>query len=161
MKPFLELCFLEWIFFCSYHVQPNYYSMRVGFSRLLELLVVKYRKIRRKFHWVAYIMMLMKYFFPDFIYKSICFGYSFELPQLVEAIQVSMHNICIYKEVDKSTVCNLLQECQILSLWAYIIMVCMVSKYGISNENAGEDPEVARGNGVRGQSNIHLTQKFY
>ena len=40
-------------------------------------------------------------FFSDFLYKSICCGYSFELPQLVEAIQMSTHNICFYKEVDK------------------------------------------------------------
>ena len=41
--------------------------------------------------------------FSDFLYKSICCGYSFELPQLVEAIQMSTHNICFYKVVDKST----------------------------------------------------------
>ena len=28
------------------------------------------------------------------ILKSICFGYSFELLRLVEAIQMSSHNIC-------------------------------------------------------------------
>ena len=36
-------------------------------------------------------------------YKSICCGYSFELPRLVEAIQMSTNNIYFYKEVDKST----------------------------------------------------------
>ena len=41
--------------------------------------------------------------FSDFLYKNICCGYSFELPRLVEAIQMSSHNICFYKEVDKST----------------------------------------------------------
>ena len=41
--------------------------------------------------------------FSDFLYKSICCGYSFELPRLVEAIQMSTHNICFYKEEDKST----------------------------------------------------------
>ena len=40
--------------------------------------------------------------FSDFLYKSICCGYSFELPRLVEAIQRSTHNICFYTEVDKS-----------------------------------------------------------
>ena len=33
--------------------------------------------------------------------KTYC-GYSFELPRLVEAIQMSTHNVCFYKEVDKS-----------------------------------------------------------
>ena len=41
--------------------------------------------------------------FSDFLYKNICCWYSFELPQLVEAIQMSSHNICLYKEEDKST----------------------------------------------------------
>ena len=41
--------------------------------------------------------------FSDFLYKNICCGYSFELPRLVEAIQMSYHNMFIYKEVDKST----------------------------------------------------------
>ena len=30
--------------------------------------------------------------FSDFLYKSICCGYSFELPRLVEAIQTSTDN---------------------------------------------------------------------
>ena len=33
-------------------------------------------------------------FFSDFLYKSICCGYSFELPLLVAAIQVSTYNNC-------------------------------------------------------------------
>ena len=36
-----------------------------------------------------------------FIYKSICCGYSSELHQQVDAIQMGTHNICPYKEVDK------------------------------------------------------------
>ena len=28
------------------------------------------------------------------LYKNICYGYSFELPQIVEAIQMSTRNIC-------------------------------------------------------------------
>ena len=35
--------------------------------------------------------------FSDFLYKSICCGYSFELPRL------ATDNIFFYKEVDKST----------------------------------------------------------
>ena len=38
----------------------------------------------------------------DFLFKTICCGYSVELPRLVEAIQMSTHNICFYK-VDKNT----------------------------------------------------------
>ena len=49
----------------------------------------------------AYVML-----FSDFLYESICCGYSFELPQQVEAVQMSTHNVCFYKEVDKSTLDN-------------------------------------------------------
>ena len=47
-------------------------------------------------------------FFSDFLSKSICCGYSFELHRQVDAVQMRMHNICFYKEVDKKyTGCNL------------------------------------------------------
>ena len=39
-------------------------------------------------------------FVSDFLKKIISYVYSFELPQLVEAIQMSTHNICFYKEDD-------------------------------------------------------------
>ena len=45
----------------------------------------------------------MTVFFLIIFMKTRC-RYSFELPQLVEAIQVSTHNIYFYKKVDKSTV---------------------------------------------------------
>ena len=42
-----------------------------------------------------------------FFYKSICFGYSFELYRKVDAIQMGTHNICLYKVDKKYTSCNL------------------------------------------------------
>ena len=46
--------------------------------------------------------------FSDFFYKGICCGYSFELHQQVDAIQMSTHNICLCKEVRKKCIgCNL------------------------------------------------------
>ena len=41
------------------------------------------------------------YFFSLLLYKGICCGYSFELHRLVNAIQMSSHNICFYKENQK------------------------------------------------------------
>ena len=38
--------------------------------------------------------------FSDFLFKSICCGYSFELPQQVEAVQMGTHNI-IYVLIKK------------------------------------------------------------
>ena len=35
------------------------------------------------------------------LYKNICWGYSFELPRQVEAIQMSTYNICFYKKSRK------------------------------------------------------------
>ena len=66
----------------------------------------------------TYLMMVMR-LFSDFLYKGICCGYSFELHRIcceysielhrqVDAIQMSTHNICLYKEIDKKyTGCNL------------------------------------------------------
>ena len=46
--------------------------------------------------------------FSDFLYKGICCGYSFELHRQVDAIQMTTHNICLYKDVKKKyTGCNL------------------------------------------------------
>ena len=39
--------------------------------------------------------------FSLLLYKGICCGYSFELHRLVDAIQMSTHNICLYKENQK------------------------------------------------------------
>ena len=52
-------------------------------------------------------MMLLCFFFSDFLYKSICCGYSFELHREVDAIQMGSHNICLYKGVDRKYIgCN-------------------------------------------------------
>ena len=44
--------------------------------------------------------MALTHYVSDFIYESICCWYSLELPQLVEAIQMSTTIICFVKEVD-------------------------------------------------------------
>ena len=41
------------------------------------------------------------FFFSDFLYKSICCKFSFELHLQFDAIQIGTHNICLYKETDK------------------------------------------------------------
>ena len=52
--------------------------------------------------------MFLCFLFLIFFIKSICCGYSFELHQQVDAIQMSNHNISLYKEVDKKYIgCNL------------------------------------------------------
>ena len=78
-------------------------------------------------------MMIMR-FFSDFLYKGICCGYSFELHQQVDAIQMRTHNICLYKKVNKKyTGCNLkiteFHECALIGVCAVIRSntVCIVN----------------------------------
>ena len=63
--------------------------------------------------------------FSDLHYKSIYCWHSFELHQQVDAIQMSTHNICFYKEEDKKyTGCNLktteLLDCAFIGVCAVI-----------------------------------------
>ena len=64
-------------------------------------------------------------FFSDFLSKSICCEYSFELHQQVDEIQMGTHNICLYKAVDKKyTDCNQktldLLDCALIGVCAVI-----------------------------------------
>ena len=45
----------------------------------------------------AYTMFCGFFFFPDFVSQSICCGYSFELHQKVNAVQMGTHSICLLK----------------------------------------------------------------
>ena len=61
----------------------------------------------------------------SFLCKSTGCGYSFELHQQVDAIQMGTHNICSYKEVEKKyTGCNLkttgLLHCGLIEVCAII-----------------------------------------
>ena len=99
----------------TYRIRPNYRTMHLGLSKLLGKLVVKYvttyTKGTLKNDQEKLNLMMHIWFFSDFLYKSICCGYSFELHQQVmfevDTIQMGTHNICLYKEVDKYTGCNL------------------------------------------------------
>ena len=76
--------------------------MPLGFSKLLETLIcgkiciyllrICYKKGSEKDLFDDDYEM-----FSDFLYKGICCGYSFELHQQVDAIQMSTHNICLQK----------------------------------------------------------------
>ena len=70
-------------------------------------------------------MMIMQFFFSDFLYKGIICGYSFELYRQVNAIQMRIHNICFYKKVNKMyTGCNMktteFHECALIGVCAVI-----------------------------------------
>ena len=73
----------------------------------------------------AYAMFLYVCFFSsDFLNKSICCRFSFELHRQVDAIQMDTHNICLYK-VDKIyTGCNMktteLLDCALIEVCAVI-----------------------------------------
>ena len=83
--------------------------MRLGFSKLLENFQENIHLIRTHFKERAAedfmrsaLIDAYAILFSDCLYKNICCGYSFKFPRLVKAIQIT-HNICFYKEVDKST----------------------------------------------------------
>ena len=123
--------------------------MRLGFSKSLEKLVIKYvstytggtlkKRSAKDLSNAAYAMFLCG-LFSDLLYKSICCVYPFELHQqvdanqmvLVKAIQMGTHNICLYKEVDKKyTDCNLkTTECL-----AVFIGVCMLIRSNVVFQN--------------------------
>ena len=78
-------------------------------------------------------MIIMRFFFSNFIYKGICCGYSFELHQQVDAIQMSTHNICLYKEVKTKYIgCNLktteFLDCALIGVCA-VIRLNMVKSF--------------------------------
>ena len=62
--------------------------------------------------------------FSDFLYKSICCGYSFELHRQVDAIQMSTDNIYLYKEVAKKYTCCNLKTTELLN--CALIGVCAI-----------------------------------
>ena len=70
---------------------------------ILKLHFKKKKKNAKDLSNNADAVFLYVFFFSDFLYKSICCGYSFELHPQVDAIQMGTHNICFYKEVDKKT----------------------------------------------------------
>ena len=92
------------------YIQPNYCTVHLGFSKLQGKLTIKYistytkgtlkTRSAKDLTNDAYTAFFCACF-PDFLYKSICCGYSFELHQQVDAIQMGTRNICLYKEEDK------------------------------------------------------------
>ena len=64
-------------------------------------------------------------FLSDFLYKCVYCGYSFELHQQVDAIQMGTHNICLYEVDKKYTGCNLktteLLACALIGVCAIIM----------------------------------------
>ena len=108
--------------------------MRLGISKLLgtricgKICIYLPRKHYKKDQKRMYLMMIMRVFlfvFFYFLYKGICCGYSFELHRQVDAIQMSIHNICLYKEVKKKyTGCNLktteFLDCALIGVCAVI-----------------------------------------
>ena len=67
--------------------------------------------------------MFLGFSFSDFLYKSIFCGYSLELHRQVSAIQISTHNIGLYKVDKKYTGCNL-KTAELLD--CVLIVVCAV-----------------------------------
>ena len=85
--------------YLKYLIPPNYRTVRLSFSKILGKLVVKYvptynkstlKKSAKDLSNDAYAM----FFFSDFLHKSIFCGYSFELYEQVDAIQIGIPQNC-------------------------------------------------------------------
>ena len=83
----------------QYSIRPN----TPGALRFFKITGKTFEEKLVEDFMIGLFMMLMPIIVSDCLYKSICCGYSFELPRQVEAIQMSTHNICFYKEVDTNT----------------------------------------------------------
>ena len=79
-------------------------------------------------------MMIMRFFFSDFLYKAMCCGYSF-----VDAIQMRTHNICLYKKVNKKyTGCNKtteFHECALIGVCAVIRSNTVFTQTALTNRS--------------------------
>ena len=80
----------------------------------LPILKVHLKKKLQRTYQIMLMRCVCVVVFSDFLYKSICFGYSFELHRQVDAIQMGTHNICLYKEVDKNTKTTELLDCALI-----------------------------------------------
>ena len=71
----------------NYRIRPNYRTY-------------PYKRTVKKF---SSLQITTSVLFSLLLYKGICCGYSFELHQQVDAIQMSTHNICLCKESQKKS----------------------------------------------------------
>ena len=131
--------------FKTYRIRPNYRTVHSGFSKLVRTLIcgkictfciyllrIHYKKIRKELIW----WWLCHFFW--FSYKGICCGYSFELHRQVDAIQMSTHNISLYKEVNKRyTDCHL-KTTKFLD--CVLIGVCAVIRSNTVNQRLDQSP---------------------
>ena len=80
---------------------------------------------RRQWHQICFPRATAVAFRVLKVKSIICYGYSFQLHQQANAIQMGPHNTCLYNEVDKKyTSCNLktteLLECVLIGVCAVI-----------------------------------------
>ena len=76
------------------------------------------------FFFFVFFCFFFLFFFSGFLYKSIIYGYPYELYRQVDAIQMGSHNICLYEEVDKKYTGCILKTME--SLDCSLIGVCAV-----------------------------------
>ena len=71
------------------------------------------------YFFIFFFFVVVIIVFSDFLYKSICYWYSPEMRQQVDAIQIVSHNICLYKEVNKKYTGCILKTTDCLTVRAY------------------------------------------
>ena len=93
-------------------------------------------------------------FFSNFLYKSICCGYSFELHPQVDAIQMGTYNTCLYTEIDKKYFSSNLKTTELLD--CVLIGVCAVIRVNTVGVNITLSGELQ----LLGPSCIRLNRKL-
>ena len=98
-------------------------------SENFQFLVVKFSVYLNRHVFVMGAYACFMHFFFWFLFLKACCGYSFELHQQVDAIQMGTHNMCLYTVDKKYSSSNLkiteLLECAHIVVWA-VIRVNMV-----------------------------------
>ena len=100
--PLVYICVIGWL--CSFIVSlPGYFLLYLygNIYTVFDLITAHTPTSTQSRNSVVFRLQAVDFFFTN--YKGKCCGHSFELHQLVDAIQMSTFNICLYKENQKKS----------------------------------------------------------
>ena len=92
---------MGWGWFLSFFLFVCWLLLKQLFRIRSNYRTYPYKRTVKKFRSLQITASVIFLYF--FLKACICCGYSFELHQLVDAIQMSAHNICLYKENQKQS----------------------------------------------------------
>ena len=125
VSSILQIWYVEVRISRSIWQSPFEFEIRIVDCTVFDLITAHTPISAQSSNSVVFRLQPVYFFLPLYSYKSIYCGYSFELHRLVDAIQMSTHNICIYKENQKKKSHN---HHQISLLWSFY-SVSLVGRY--------------------------------